>query len=167
MKEPSGINIPLIEKLKDEYGIDFYDFRKGLPYDAHGMDIQKIIDIFKNVIAKVHEDWEVTSSTYIERFSQKYSKFEDWKVKLLNLADNNYDLLNFKESNKKAIKLLVPEDSSLEYIATIEDELSRDKTLSLAYETEKEIILSDKIHKKLNNKILLVDTKEKTMKIDY
>lgn len=157
----SGINIPLIEKLKDEYGIDFYDFRKGLPYDAHGMDIQKIIDIFKNVIAKVHEDWEVTSSTYIERFSQKYSKFEDWKVKLLNLADNNYDLLNFKESNKKAIKLLVPEDSSLEYIATIEDELSRDKTLSLAYETEKEIIPSDKIHKKLNNKILLVDTKKK------
>jgi len=157
----SGINFPLINKLKEEYGIEFPDFREGLPYDAHGMDIQKIIDTFRAVISRDHDDWEVTSSTYIEHLSKKYSKFEDWKIKLLNLADNNYDLLNFRVSNKKAVKLFVPEDSSLNYIATIEDELSKGKGLTLNYDPEIETVPSEKVHTKLKEKILVIPSKKK------
>jgi len=156
-----AVNTSLFKRLKEEYLLEFPEFREEITYDQYCLSFQKIFGIIKEVILRTHDDWEIRTSVYIEHFSKKYSKFEEWKIKLLNLADNNYDLLNFRESNKKIIKLLIPDDSGLDYIASIEDSLSEGKNLILTNASEKETISSDIIQANLKEKTLLVTSNKK------
>ena len=155
----SGVNTILLERLKEDYGIEFPEIKDTLPKDAHGLDVQKILEYIDNTVYEVHSEWEVKYSAYLGHLANKYPKFEDWKLKLLNLADNNYDLLNFRES-KRTLKIQVPDDKDLEFISRLEDELSKGKIFSFNSVPEKEPISTEKIQTKFKDKTLYENLKK-------
>lgn len=68
------VNITIMEKLKQDFGLTI----KGLdvlPEDEHGLDIRKILTIFRNAI--LHQSyWDVLESAYLGIFS--FSQFVMW-----------------------------------------------------------------------------------------
>ena len=68
------VNITILEKLKQDFGMTINGL-DVLPEDDHGLDIRKILTIFRNAI--LHQSyWDVLESAYLGIFS--FSQFVMW-----------------------------------------------------------------------------------------
>lgn len=73
-EEEPQVNITLLEKLNQDFGIDI-DTLDELPIDNSGLDIRKILTIFrKSIITQPH--WDILESSLIGIFS--FSQFVMW-----------------------------------------------------------------------------------------
>ncbi|HPF38105.1 MAG TPA: DUF3320 domain-containing protein [Phycisphaerae bacterium] len=73
--EEPRVNITLLELLKKDHGLKLEGL-DPIPHDDHGVDVQRILTIFRQAI-KDTPRWDVIESTYIGFFS--FTKFLMWR----------------------------------------------------------------------------------------
>jgi MoxR-like ATPase len=73
--EDTLLNITIIEKLRQDFGIEIPDFAEGLPQDASGVDVKAVIETVKAAIEGL-EGWDVVNTVLLGLFS--FSRFVMW-----------------------------------------------------------------------------------------
>ena len=73
--EDSLLNITIIEKLRQDFGIEIPDFAGGLPQDETGVDVKAVIDTVNAAIEGL-EGWAVVNTVLLGLFS--FSRFVMW-----------------------------------------------------------------------------------------
>lgn len=151
----ASLNLQLFRYLKNEYGLELSSFNHGLPKDEHGVDLKKVFVEIDEEISKINSDWDIKYDIHVGHIRKKFQKLEEWKNKQFNLANNNYDFLNFRES-AKTIKILTPEGSEREFISELEDRLYENERFSFITIDKTRKTHSDEIHQQFeNNKLCL------------
>ena len=83
--EDTLLNITIIEKLRQDFGIEIPDFDSGLPQDESGVDVDQVKKIFKAAIEGL-EGWDVVDTVLLGLFS--FSRFVMWN----DLHKNRYKI---------------------------------------------------------------------------
>lgn len=113
-------------------------------------------------ISKINSEWTIKYDVHIGHIRKKYQKIEEWKNKQFNLADNNYDFINFRES-PKTINILLPDGFEREFISNLEDSLYENERFTFIDTNKTREINSEEIKKHFNNKRLCFDLTKKDL----
>ncbi len=125
-EEDTQFNITILEKLRQDFGIDVSELQGDLPVDEHGINVAAVFELVKAHIAGMN-GWEVIESCVLGNFS--FSQFVMWNdmhshreeisankvVKSLIdgvLSWNAKDLTTMKDVSESEVLLPITADSS-------------------------------------------------------
>ena len=85
--EDTVLNVTLCEKLRQDYAIEFPDW-KNLPQDDFGVDVKKVFEMFENEI-EGQEGWEVIKCCTLGIFSfTRFVMWNDLRARREDIAKN-------------------------------------------------------------------------------
>ena len=87
--EDTLLNITIIEKLKQDFGIEIPDFAEGLPQDESGVDVKTVKEVVTDAIDGL-EGWAVVDTVLLGLFSfNRFVMWNDMHVNRDKIAEND------------------------------------------------------------------------------